>query len=173
MKERIEKMLGQIMNTKAIVIIFIVGIGLMLLPGGSTKDNKEVMDKKEYASQTYKTNTERSLEKILSSVHGVGSVSVMITLFDEGETLYAKDESAENRTESDDRQSTGEHTFVLKNDAGGGESPIVVRKSTPSVSGVLVVASGAKDPLIKEEIVSAVRAVLGVKAHRIEVLQKK
>ena len=62
---------------------------------------------------------------------------------------------------------------MLKNDAGGGESPVVLKKSRPAVSGVLVIATGAKDAETKNELLNAVRAVLGVKAHRIEVLERK
>lgn len=170
--EDLKKFFGQIMNTKLLVIIFIVGIGLMMLPGGGTKEKKEVVTQ-DNAGITYRENVEKQLKTILSSVKGVGSVEVMVTLEDNGQTFYAADERTDSQEKDADIQETGEKTYVLKNDEAGGESPVVIRKNTPAVSGVLVIASGAGDAQIKSEIVNAVRAVLGVKAHRIEVLERK
>ncbi len=36
----LKKFFGQIMNTKILVIIFIVGIGLMMLPSGGTEEKR-------------------------------------------------------------------------------------------------------------------------------------
>ena len=152
----LKKFFGQIMNTKILVIIFIVGIGLMMLPSGGTKEKKEVVEQ-QISGTAYKEEIEKQLKSILSSVKGAGNVEVMVTLEDDGQTIFAADEK----------------TYVLKNDAGGGESPVVLKKSRPAVSGVLVIATGAKDAETKNELLNAVRAVLGVKAHRIEVLERK
>ena len=163
---------GQIMNTKMLVIIFIVGIGLMMLPSGGAKEKKEVVEQ-QVSGAAYKESIEKQLKSILSSVKGVGNVEVMVTLEDDGQIFFAADEKSDSSEKDQTKQSTEEKTYVLKNDAGGGESPVVVRKNTPAVSGVLVIATGAKNAEVKNEIINAVRAVLGVKAHRVEVLERK
>ncbi len=168
----LKKFFGQIMNTKILVIIFIVGIGLMMLPGGGAKEKKEVVEQ-QINGTAYKEEIEKQLKSILSSVKGAGNVEVMVTLEDDGQTFFAADEKSDSQIKDGAKQNTGEKTFVLKNDAGGGESPVVIRKNRPAVSGVLVLASGAKNAEVKNEILNAVRAVLGVKAHRIEVLERK
>lgn len=48
-----------------------------------------------------------------------------------------------------------------------------MKRNNPCISGVLVIASGAGDTQVKTNIIHAVRAVLGVQAHRIEVLERK
>ena len=168
----LKKFFGQIMNTKILVIIFIVGIGLMMLPSGGTKEKKEVVEQ-QISGTAYKEEIEKQLKSILSSVKGAGTVEVMVTLEDDGQTIFAADEKSDSQIEGEAKQNTDEKTYVLKNDVGGGESPVVLKKSRPAVSGVLVIATGAKDAETKNELLNAVRAVLGVKAHRIEVLERK
>lgn len=171
-KEHLQKIFGQIMNTRALVIIFIVGIGLMLLPQEKDKGER-VSSTKTDCGTAYKTEMEKQLKTILSSVKGVGSTEVMITLENDGQTFFASDVKAEYQKRDDTEQNTEEKTYLLKNDAGGGESPIVVQQGKPNISGVLVIAEGAKQADVKNDIIRAVRAVLGVKAHRIEVLERK
>ncbi len=171
-KDELKKFFGQIMNTRALVIIFIVGIGLMLLPQEKDK-GENVSSAKADCGTAYKTEMEKQLKTILSSVKGVGSTEVMITLENDGQTFFASDVKAEHQKRDDTEQNTEEKTYLLKNDAGGGESPIVVQQGKPNISGVLVIAEGAKNADIKNDIIRAVRAVLGVKAHRIEVLERK
>jgi len=168
----LKKLFGQIMNTKVLVLIFIVGIGLMLLPGGDTKKKEETTSQDVFCA-TYREGIEKQLKTILSSVKGVGSVEVMVTLEHDGKTHFATDESLDEQKGEESSQGTNETTYVLKNDAGGGESPVVLQRETPKVSGVLVIASGAENADVRANITNAVRAVLGVKTHRVEVLVKK
>lgn len=171
--ETIQKFFGQIMNTKVLVIIFIVGIGLMMLPGGGTSGKEEVVEQQQIDSAAYKNEIEKQLKTILSSVQGAGKVDVMVTLEDEGTTVFAADEKSDSQDKEGAMQDTNEKTYVLKNDAGGGESPVVLQKNMPAVSGVLVVAPGANDAEVKSKLFNAVCALLGVKAHRVEVLAKQ
>ncbi len=173
--KKITEKIGQIMHTKTLVIIFIVGIVLLILPT-ETGQRESEKGKDDITSHTYKSELEAELEHILSDVKGVGKVRVMITFSDSGKTFYVADEQTEGKTETSEKtekQKSDDTRYVLKNDAGGGQSPLISRESTPEVSGVLVIAPGAKDAKIKNDIIGAVRAVLGVKAHRVEVLEKK
>ncbi len=167
-KEEIKKFLGQIKNTKLLVIIFILGIVLMLLPTEKGKKDKEVIAGASFGTE-YKQNIEKELEKTLSQVKDAGSVKVLISLDDSGESFIAADEKNE---EKEDEKAL-EKSYILKNDDGGGQSPVVLKKSMPKVSGVLVIAEGAGNENIKNELRLAVKAVLGVKPHRIYVLARK
>lgn len=168
-QEEFKKIIGQIMHTKPAVIILIIGVILLILPVGTKTEKEKPQETETY--ETYKIETERSLKRILSKVKGVGDVEVFITLENYGEAVYAKNGQGEENGEKSAKEFSD--NYVLKNDAGGGESPLVVKKETPEVFGVLVVAKGANDPLLKTQIISAVRAVTGAKAHRVEVLEKK
>ncbi|MRZ29902.1 stage III sporulation protein AG, partial [Paeniclostridium sordellii] len=48
----------------------------------------------------------------------------------------------------------------------------VIKTSGPEIKGVLVVSSGAKDPLIKENLYSAVQTALQVSGHQVEIYSK-
>ena len=58
----LKKFFGQIMNTKILVIIFIVGIGLMMLPSGGTKEKKEVVEQ-QISGTAYKEEIEKVVGK--------------------------------------------------------------------------------------------------------------
>ncbi len=117
------------------------------------------MVEQQISGTAYKEEIEKQLKSILSSVKGAGNVEVMVTLEDDGQTIFAADEKSDSQIEGEAKQNTDEKTYVLKNDVGGGESPVVLKKSRPAVSGVLVIATGAKDAETKNELLNAVRAV--------------
>ena len=163
---KLSEKLGQNRHTKMLALIFIVGIILLLFPT-ERSDQKTVVE--EDPLLTYRAETEARLSQILSRVKGVGKAEVMITFADSGQTFFAEDTEEQRKGEQTDFSAFP----VLKNDGSGTESPLVTKKVTPEISGVLVVAQGAGQPQVKTEIIHAVRALLGVKAHRIEVLEKK
>ena len=103
----------------------------------------------------------------------MGTVDVMVTLEDSGDTYYAKDESENlTKTESETNKSK-DLTHVLKGEGSSSEAPLVTKKTYPLISGVLICAEGAKDINVKNNIIKAAEALLGVKSHRIEVLERK
>jgi len=171
MKIDLKKLFGQIKNTKALIIIFIVGIVLLMLPTGNSEKTKEIAETDEFLK--YQDELEQDLENIISKIKGVGSVDVMVTLEDSGNTYFAKDES-ENLTETDsETNKSKELTHVLKGEGSSEESPLITKKTYPLVSGVLICAKGAENVQIKNNIIKAAQALLGVKTHRIEVLERK
>ena len=180
MKHSYEKLLGRFMHTKWLVIILLIGIGLLLLPNFLTEKKTSANDVQNVATvfnrQTYETELETRLVNILSTVRGISQVSVMVTLCDSGEIYYAQNETSDEKNTNDgiSQELSFEvgGTLALKNDAGGGQSPILLKTQLPEVSGVLITAKGVDDPTIEADVVSAVRAVLDVATHRVKVLPK-
>lgn len=162
-KELFVKFFGQIMNTKTLAVIFIVGIGLLLLPSGNNKEPKEI----KAIADTTKKDIESELASILSKVKGAGKVDVMITLADKGATFYAQDE----RTDNTDNSKATEKNHVFSKSSNT-EEPLIIKKTEPQISGVLICAEGAGNPQVKSNIISATTALLGIKSHRIEVLER-
>ena len=174
--EQFQKYFGKKMNTKSLFLILLIGVAILALtglPGKSSAKKDETRAAAAFDREEYTSVLEQRLEKALSSVRGAGKVSVMITLSDSGQNIYAQDEQSEKKTSGtadSSASSSVDSSFVLKNDSGGGQSPLLVRNDLPRVSGVLVTAQGADDAEVKNNLVSAVRAVLDVKAHRVQVL---
>lgn len=180
MKADFKALLEKCTNTRGLVIIFIVGIVLLLMPtscSNNTKDNKT--SPKAVSAFTY-TDYEKKLEarlaQILSTVQNVSDVSVMITLEDNGEMYYAQNETTEDRITNDGITSENSHqsnqVLALKNESGNNQSPVFIKNGTPKIAGVLVTAKGVNSPSLQADIKSAVRAVLNVALHKVQVLPK-
>lgn len=180
MKAELTEKLKKIMNTKRLVIICMIGIGLLLLPDLFVSKKQEaaplIAESTSQNHSVYEKELEARLSSILSTIRGVSQVSVMITLEDGGETYYARNlksdakNTADGSLTEDSNQTDG--SLALKNEAGGGQSPILLKSQTPKISGVLVTAKGVGIPSVQADVISAVRAVLDVPIHRVEVLEK-
>ncbi len=131
----------------------------------------------------WETQLERRLETILRQVEGVGSVTVSILLAEGVEKNFATNFSTNQRTVEERDQAGGSRRTVETNEGtqlvltrsaqGGTESPVVLKEVKPKVQGVLVVAAGAHNPLIREMISKAVQTYLNVEPHQISVLTRE
>lgn len=122
---------------------------------------------------------EKSLEeKIaanLESIKGVGKTKVLVTCVSGLKKEYARDKSVTKRTskESDKEGGTRETAETTETDhlvMAGNSNPVLVVEQRPEISGVLVIAQGASDPKIKEQIFEAVKILLNIQASRISVV---
>ncbi|MNW54167.1 hypothetical protein D3C74_317600 [compost metagenome] len=62
---------------------------------------------------------------------------------------------------------------IVTYESSGNEQPIVTKKIKPKVRGVLIVAKGAENKVVKSLIVDAVEKGLNVPAYRISVVPRK
>lgn len=144
-----------------ILVIIICALLVFIVFGGG-----DVADKKDVVAEDPATLLEERLERVLKKVTGAGKVSVFVALEDYGATDYAKNSREVMREE----QSESEQTTVMKG-SGSGSSPVVTRALSPKVKGVIVVAEGAANLLVKENLAAAVEASLGIMPHRIKILE--
>lgn len=180
----------KLIENTAIVII----IGIILIIAGSTFfANKQQSSKQEprKSSESEEVSkqvasggdaTEIRLRTLLSQIQGVGKVDVMITYSSDGENVPAYDTNRKT-SRTDEKDSEGgtrnisedesENTLVYEDSPAGGKAPVILKKLRPEVKGVLVVADGADSVIVRERIVNAVRVVLDIPVHRVEVVQRK
>ena len=71
----------------------------------------------------------------------------------------------ENVVEKDENQT------VFQKDATGNQTPYVKMQKYPKISGVLILAKGADNPVVVQNIQEAVQALFQVEAHRIKVMK--
>ena len=112
-------------------------------------------------------------------MEGVGRVTVMITVSDNGESVVEKDASGSSTTTTENDSSGGvrtvteeqssETTIYLETD--GESRPYVQKEKLPSIEGVIVVAEGGENSRIVSEISEAVEALFSVEAHKIKVVK--
>lgn len=174
-------------------------LAVIIFPGGSQNENAAEDNGKDESGSTtqegtvwgmtangligttlnqYEVYLSGQLKEILSQIEGAGAVETWVTLSGSSEmVLYEEKDSESTRLQEADsvggtRVEDMEHTerSVLKDSAG---NPYVIKTLQPQVEGVLVVAEGAGDSLVKKNISEAVQVLFGIDAHRIKVAKKK
>ncbi|MCD8053886.1 MAG: stage III sporulation protein AG [Lachnospiraceae bacterium] len=167
-----------------LILLAVCGVFFLLLswPQGeeaSESSGEETVEAAAAASssEAYVEMLERRLEEILSSMEGVGEVSVMITLASSSEQILQEDEEAEEEisAESDSDSSRSETSSRRSSSTftDGDDMPYVVKEVMPAIEGVVVTAEGASSATVCREIKEAVQALFDVEAHKIKVLKRE
>lgn len=114
---------------------------------------------------------ERRLEETLSLVDGAGRVRVMITLKDNGARVVEKDTSRQTGAGLSGEGTTEVSESSVFERTGDGEQPFVSNELTPQVEGVLVVAEGGGDSLVKQNILQSIMSLFPLEAHKITIVK--
>lgn len=167
-----------------LVLLVLIGVLLVAFANSFAKPKEPVDDafsdksKESITSVAFTENDLAYLESILGEVKGVGKVKVMITYKNSGTNVYAKD--VNQTVDSEEQRSSDGKTVIKKNEDlesslvfTGQKVPIIEDKKTADVKGVLVVAEGADDPLVRTQIFQAVQVLTGVQIHEIAVCTYK
>ncbi len=165
--------------TAFIIGLALIGGSLFFKPESEPEANAPPV---KVETAEYEDKLERKLEEILSSVSGVGSVKVMLTLSQGREIVIVDDtsvdESATKETDTDGRsievhnKNIREQT-VLVTDKNGVDQPIVIKEIRPQIEGVIIAAQGGDDPNVRSALTKATVAVLGVEPHKVEILKMR
>ena len=169
-------------KVKADILTFVaVGVALMLIGGSFGKKDEEATTKTVAAEKEEKRESlEDRLEYILSKVEGAGKVEVLITYKSGRELIVAQQikeentETKENAKDGDERNiksGTRESIYVLTENSDGSETPLVLKEEEPEIEGVIIVAEGGNNILVKNSLINATEAALGVSTHKIQVLK--
>ncbi|HEX3027978.1 MAG TPA: stage III sporulation protein AG, partial [Clostridia bacterium] len=128
-----------------------------------------------------KNDTEIEMETILSLIKGAGSVNVMITYESGNEKVPAYDtKKNENTTQEKDNsggtrnsaQNSYDSSIVYEDIQGGNKKPVIIKEIPPKVMGVLVVADGANNPQVREELTNSVKVLVDVPAYKIQITER-
>lgn len=182
-------------TVKLLIAVALAGVLLMLagsLVSDIRKDNKKKTGSNTVqvdtnnsdvmaASSSYEDKIKKELESVLSKIDGVGNVSVMIYFETGTTTVPITDKSTTTRTtqESDSsggtrittEQSETSTTVIINN--GGDTETVTSQQINPTIGGVIVVAEGASNEVLKEELINAVKTVLNIGANRVSVMAMK
>ena len=123
------------------------------------------------------------LEEVLAQVNGVGQVQVTVNLASTTQKDYAINTTTNNKNTQERDPKGGNRTITETNEngqmvmargnQGGGEAPVVVKEIKPEVKGVIVVAEGADDMLVKADLMKAVQVYLDLPLYKVIVLPKE
>ena len=180
------------MRKDQLLIFFLVGVLLLViaLPSGTKEKEKDSrhseIDGEEAVGtqaeeQDYARYLERRLEETLSQLDGAGNVRVMVTLQSSAQKIVEKDTQGERDaiTEEDSQggrrtseNTSHQETTVYEGMGEKSQEPYVSKELTPRVEGVVVLAEGGENALVKRNITEAIQALFGIDTHKIRIMKK-
>ena len=120
---------------------------------------------------SYEEDQKKQLEDILSKMSGVGQVVVTIH-FESGETQVPATNSSTQTSETQEEDTNG-GTRLTKQETEGTSEPFITKTYKPAVTGVLIVAEGAKSSEIKYNIQKAVSKLYDISLEQVNVYPMK
>lgn len=177
-----------IYNFIAIVIICVIALITWdtFFPGDSKGNpmgtaTKQVQQGENFSVENYRDSLETQLKNILSQIKGVGQVEVMVTYESSVEVVPASNTTkSQQQTQEKDAQGGTRTTTqeeltqsIVTNSSSSGTGLMVIKEIKPQIRGVVVVAEGAGDIMVKTELIEAVKTIFQIPAHKVMVYQKK
>lgn len=181
-KNNNKKFINNLFIILLVSVIFLIVTNNFLRPKEEGIENPKENTKEVYkyeSEEDYSSYLEKKLTNILTKLNGVGKVSVMVTLENSIEKVAASnttkttEETIENDSEGGTREIHREDITTQVMTRGSDGSLLVVKEIKPTVQGVIVVAEGADDPVLKEMLYEAVKTVLGIKGNKVQVYSSK
>lgn len=189
---KITELLNKLMNKKNmsnIIILFLIGVLLLIVcdffkgssQGYSAASNNN-QDKLASAAKTEGSDLDSSevkleseLKNILSGIKGVGKVEVMIH-FASGEEIVPAINSSNGKSTTTETDNQGgkretsqdnDSATIVMNSENGENKPVITKRLTPAISGIVIVAQGADNDDVKDNITSAVSSLFGIPNYQV------
>ncbi len=166
-KETIKRRIHPVMIW--MIVAAIVFLAISSFTSGDDEPQQTEVIMSSVSAEEYVQSLEKRLKETLQKINGAGTVSVFISIEDGGEKILATDRVYKTQEESETVKEAEEERKVVLQGKSTQENPYVVEERFPEPVGVLVVAEGAKDEMVRYEIYQAVRALFGLPAHRIQI----
>lgn len=184
MAESLNKWAKDAKNKKYVIAIGLILLLILLLTFLPLNNGQQQPVATVYKQATtndnddYETALEKKLANMLVKMEGVGSVSVMVTTVSNEEKVLAEDTSSHTQHTEEKDQSGGSRVTEntqLTNDVvlQNGNTPYVIKEYAPEIKGVFILAEGAGDSVVKNQMIDAVSRLLDVPVHKISVEKKK
>ncbi|NLM03571.1 MAG: stage III sporulation protein AG [Clostridiales bacterium] len=186
--KKIKHILNDLLSRKYIAnILVILAISIMILivsKDFSKKTSKTVYNNTEnnisMTELTYKTDEERieaRLKEILEKIENAGEVQVMVT-FEESTEIIPAFNTTKSSDITEEKDSGGGVRIlnsenitetIAMNNGSNSNQVFILKEIKPKINGVIVVADGAKDLVVKEKLYNAVKTVLQIPGHKVEI----
>ena len=169
-REKLQHLIENIGIPK-LCLILLLGISLIIvsIPSGKTKKNTQSTETtaKEDSTDLYVKKQEK---RLVNALKGVGKVKVMITVNSSKEAVVNKDSPYEqSSSEKEKTVKEDEQTVLVEEDEK--KVPYVIKEVEPVVEGVVVVAQGGGNDIIKNQIVEAVSVLFHISSYKVKVLK--
>ena len=166
------------MGRKVVLVIGLVGIGLICLSSffsldSTGKNENEESCVSQISAEDYAQQLQSSLEGLLGKIEGVGDPTVLVTLEKDAEQVYATEEKISTQTAQSNANDNRETNYIIVKDANGNQRAIKVTEVQPVVKGVVVVCSGAVNPVVQQNVIDAVTTALNITSVKVCVIKAK
>lgn len=137
-----------------------------------------VLDDSTKSEVSVESNLEKDLEKILTKIKGVGNVEVLITYNQSSKiTPMYNETSSQSITEENDSAGGTRKTESYDSNkeviSDANSNPVTEKITLPQIEGAIVIAKGAENITVKNNIIAAVEAATGLSSHKIQVFEMK
>lgn len=139
----------------ALILCLVVVALYFLLPKFQQKTSQN-----DTVQQSYIAQMENKLVTVLGNIEGCGKVSVAISYSADGKKVYAYEIATKQEGNTTLQTST---LITVKGE------PLLVQTLNPQILGVVVVADGANDPLVRYKIKQAVVTLLDIDSCCVQV----
>lgn len=161
-----------------LVIVICLGVLALIWPGDKTeKIDIADMPVKSRDLKDKRVKLEGELVSILAQIKGAGKVEVSLTLSSDGIRKYASNTRDEKRETTELDRNGGERKILEENTtrdlAVSNGNALLIEECPPEVAGVLVVADGARDAVIKEKLTDATVTLLNISPHQVRVMARE
>ncbi|MEA4972271.1 hypothetical protein SDC9_106523 [bioreactor metagenome] len=184
-KDLFKKRKGKFFNDVIIAVAFgamLIIAGEVFFSGDKKPDDTAIVQEEAVDESDSANSLESKTESLLSQVEGAGRVRVMITLDSDGESVYAEEKKTSNSqtdekaSEGDNREiasETEEKSVVMVNNGDGSTSPVIIKETAAKIAGIVIVAEGGDNILVKDSLIRAAQALFDVPANKVAVFKMK
>lgn len=137
-------------------------------------------EKSQVTNNDYGSILEHKLIKVLSKIEGVENINVVITLENQNQIQPAFNTTSTEKNSQEEDYEGGVRTItetqsnkqivIMRKD--GEEEPVVVKKVTPKVRGVLIAVEGAISSEAIDKLTKSTATLLDIPIYKISVLTK-
>lgn len=172
-------------NWNYLILILILVLSYIVIDnvGGdkSTPAASSIKEEVNTSLSSYEEQQKNDLQSILSKMKGVGEVEVMI-YFESGEEQIPATENNNSNTYTEETDNQGgkrtnnqssDGTSVVMENQGNGTSPFILKVNKPRITGVVVIAEGAEDTLVKYDIENAISRLYDLNLDKVYVYPMK
>lgn len=165
----------------ALLVITLIALNF-IFKDDNKKEKANVIEISNNTSTNQNNNvnkdTEKELESILSQIKGVEAVKVLIT-YSETEKLVPLYNESSSQSTTEEKDTEGGVRTIENYDTNkevisdANQNPITEKIILPKMEGAVVIAKGAANTQVKENIINAVEAATGLAVHKIQVFEMK
>lgn len=146
---------GAIAEYKYVFLVIVVGMIFLMFPSQEAEQHQTT------ATEIYEiTDFEQHLAGNLSQIQGVGKTSVVLTLRNDGQKIYAQNIQK-------DSEKTTSSTVTIG--SGNNAQVVEVQQIYPQFQGALVVCEGGDLPSVQLKLIQAVSALTGLGSDSITI----